>query len=370
MTYHSRILILTAGYGEGHLLASIALKEHFLKLGVEFVQVIDLMQEAHPLINKISCNVYKGSFGAARYGFNYYGWSYYLTQDAKSHNPLLTVLNRLGYRHLKNIVSNYQPDVIINTFPYGAAPAIGRAFGIPTYTIITDYVIHARWLHPHIHKYYVATNELKRDMLNVGIHESHIEVTGIPVREAFETNQRIHKNRKMVLLFASSHPNGELTEELIKKLQFIDGYHLTVVCGRNKKLEQMLNNRFDNFPNVTIYGFVEQITELMAQASCIISKAGGLTLAESLTLQIPVFIYRPFPGQEKDNAIYFSRKGAAAISHDINHLLEQIERFLTNSSYAKRLKSQMAALNQTKAADTIVKDILKNLYDRKSATYS
>jgi UDP:flavonoid glycosyltransferase YjiC (YdhE family) len=50
--------------------------------------------------------------------------------------------------------------------------------------------------------------------------------------------------------------------------------------------------------------------------------------------------------------------------------LEQIERFLTNSSYAKRLKSQMAALNQTKAADTIVKDILKNLYDRKSATYS
>ncbi|TXK77386.1 MGDG synthase family glycosyltransferase [Paenibacillus sp. N3.4] len=362
MTHYPRILILTAGYGEGHLLASMALKEHFLKLGVSYIQILDLMKEAHPVINKVSSSVYQGSFKAAAYGFNYYGWSYYMTQEAKSHNPLLTVLNRLGYRHLKELVSSFKPDVIINTFPYGAAPAIGRAFGIPTYTIITDYVMHARWLHPHINKYYVATNELKRDMLNAGIYESHIEVTGIPVRAAFENHTGNHENQKLVLFFATSSHTIELIEELVNKLQIIGGCQLAVICGRNKKLEQMLNSQFQHLSGVTIYGFVENINVLMAQASCIISKAGGLTLAESLILQVPVFIYRPFPGQEKDNANYFSRKGAAAISHDITHLTEQIEHFLTNSSYAKRMKSQMSSLHQSKAADTIVKDILKNMY--------
>ena len=69
-----RLLLLTASYGAGHLLASYAIKEHCLRNGLAHVQIIDLMKEAHPLVNKISTAVYMGSFHAARFGINYYGW--------------------------------------------------------------------------------------------------------------------------------------------------------------------------------------------------------------------------------------------------------------------------------------------------------
>jgi len=366
----SRVLILTASFGEGHLLAAFALMEHFKQMGVEHVEVIDLMKEAHPFINMISIALYKGSFKAANYGFNYYGWSYYLTQRATSKNGILAGLNRLGASYLQKLIAEKRPDVILNTFPYGAAPIVGSDQGIPTYTIITDYLMHARWLHPNTDKYYVATNDLKQDIMKVGVEGDHIAVTGIPIRKAFEAKKQIaatHTPNKMILLFAGSHSVFPETEEMIRKLHGIKGCKVHVVCGRNSKLQHYLEAQFQHEPKVAIYGFVEKINELMAQASCIITKAGGLTLAETLALQVPVFIFRPFPGQEKDNATYLSKKGVAFIAYEINELTSQIEYMMNNGSYAKQIKEQMAVLHQTKAADAIVRDVLSRVYRSSAA---
>ncbi|MFC5448595.1 MGDG synthase family glycosyltransferase [Paenibacillus aestuarii] len=365
----SRILILTASFGEGHLLAAFALMEHFKQMGVEHVEVIDLMKEAHPFINMISSALYKGSFKAANYGFNYYGWSYYLTQRVTSKNGILAGLNRLGASYLQKLIAEKRPDVILNTFPYGAAPIVGSHQGIPTYTIITDYLMHARWLHPCTDKYYVATNDLKQDIMKVGVQGDHIAVTGIPIRKAFESKKQItttHASHKMILLFAGSHSVFQETEDMIRKLQGIKGCKVHVVCGRNAKLQHYLEGQFRNDTKVTIYGFVEKINELMAQASGIITKAGGLTMAETMALQIPVFIFRPFPGQEKDNANYLANKGVAVIANDINELTNQIEYLMNNGSYAKQIKEQMAILHQSKAADAIVRDVLSRAYRQSS----
>ncbi|SDN68431.1 processive 1,2-diacylglycerol beta-glucosyltransferase [Paenibacillus sp. yr247] len=376
MTQLPRILLLTASYGAGHLLASYAIKEHCLRNGLANVQIIDLMKEAHPLLNKISTAVYMGSFHAARFGINYYGWSYYMTQKTSSHSSsVLAGLNRLGSKQLLKIISKEQPDAIINTFPYGAAPAVGRSLGIPTFTIITDYFMHARWLHPANNKYYVATDDLMRDMIASGVSENLIEVTGIPIRDAFEkhTYKNENKRKKMILLIAGSHSEHYLTAEMIRKLRALEECHIMVVCGRNTKLEQFLNSQFHSSSQITIFGFVEQINELMASASCIISKAGGLTLTESLALKIPIFIYRPFAGQEKDNATYFSKKGVAAVSYHMNELVNQIHHYVSNDAYASQVKSKMDILHRTKAADRIVKDVLRNILgykERESTPYS
>ena len=40
-----------------------------------------------------------------------------------------------------------------------------------------------------------------------------------------------------------------------------------------------------------------------------ITKPGGITLSEAARLQVPVILYKPVPGQENENAMYFERKG-------------------------------------------------------------
>lgn len=359
-----RILMLTAGYGAGHELAAYAIKEYCHQHGLANVQIIDLMKEAHPLLNKISTAVYMSSFHAARFGINYYGWSYYLTQKNNAYSPVLAGLNRLGIKQLCKIVKREKPDGIINTFPYGASPFVSKIFGIPTFTIITDYVIHARWLHATIDKYYVASDDLKSTMILEGINEEAIEVTGIPIRDVFEKNNYRdgNKKNKMILIIVGAYSQLSITTQMIRSLEVIKDCQFTVVCGRNSKLKQLLTRQFQSNRRVTILGFVERVDELMASATCIISKAGGLTLSESLALKIPLFVYRPFAGQEKDNATYFSEKGIAFISYRMNDLVHQIRQFISNDTCVSIVKTNMDFLHHRQAAERIVKDVLSTIY--------
>jgi processive 1,2-diacylglycerol beta-glucosyltransferase len=356
--------VLTAGYGAGHELAAYAIKECCHRHDLANVQIIDLMKEAHPIINKISTSVYMSSFHAARFGIDYYGWSYYLTQENNAYSPVLAGLNRLGTKQMFEIIQREKPDGIINTFPYGASPTVSKSFGIPTFTIMTDYVIHARWLHSTIDKYYVASEDMKSTMIKKGINEEVIEVTGIPIRDAFEKNNYPNENKsnKRILVIVGAYSQLGITAKMIKRLDMIRDCHITVVCGRNAKLKQLLTRKFQSNCRVEILGFVERMDELMASATCIISKAGGLTLAESLALKIPLFIYRPFAGQEKDNATYFSEKGIGFISYRMIDLVNQIRQFVYNDTCISQVKNNMDVLHHRQAAERIVTDVLRTIF--------
>jgi processive 1,2-diacylglycerol beta-glucosyltransferase len=97
----------------------------------------------------------------------------------------------------------------------------------------------------------------------------------------------------------------------------------------------------------------------MALSSCIVTKAGGLTLSEALTLRIPMFIFKPYAGQEKENAWYFAGKGIAEIAGNIKELEEQIVRFLSSESYAQSMRMRMEALRKENAAELITRDVLR-----------
>jgi processive 1,2-diacylglycerol beta-glucosyltransferase len=362
-----RILILTASYGDGHVQASRALDTSFRQLGIEDVRIVDLMREAHPLLNSITTKLYVTSTQTSRYGLDYYGWSYYLTRDSKYDGSWGKYFNYLGRKKLQEIIQAERPDAIINTFPFGAAPEIGRSIGIPTFMIITDYALHSRWIHPGIHKYYVAVEKLKAELTEKGIDPATIEVSGIPVRSAFytaaETGSRYRKlfdpDKKIVLISAGSYGVLDQIEEIAGSLLTRCRCQLALVCGRNRKLQDKLQAHFAGNDDIRVFGFVEPIHELMALSSCIVTKAGGLTLSEALTLRIPMFIFKPFAGQEKENAWYFAGKGIAEIAGNIKELEEQIVRFLSSESYAQSMRMRMEALRKENAAELITRDVLR-----------
>ena len=107
MNIFPKILVLTAGYGNGHLQASQALSEQFEKQGAKQVVTLDLMKEGHPLLNTITISLYNKSTQVARMGLDYYGWSYYLTREAEYDALINRSLNILGRRNYFSIYSKY-----------------------------------------------------------------------------------------------------------------------------------------------------------------------------------------------------------------------------------------------------------------------
>ncbi|WP_051620769.1 MGDG synthase family glycosyltransferase [Paenibacillus sp. UNC451MF] len=373
MNHRPKVLILTASYGDGHIQAARALKQSFLTQGMEQVLIVDLMKEAHPLLNTITTTLYLKSTQTSKFGLDYYGWSYYMTRETKPDLAWNRYFNIIGKKKLKEIIEKERPDAVINTFPFGATPELCSSMGIPCFTVITDFALHSRWIHPEMDKYYVAAEELKKQMISFGLSNRQVEVSGIPIRRDFIEHDPsspnafesiIDQGKHTILILAGSYGVLGNVDEMIRSLLSIGDCQVAVVCGRNRKLEQKLLMQYTGNDDVHIFGFLDNIHQLMAISSCIVSKAGGLTLSESLALQVPIFIFKPFAGQEKENAVFLSGKGVASISHNLEELTGQVSQFFSEEYRSADIKRKMKLLQPKCAADFIAQDVVHTI-DRK-----
>ncbi|MCP1309343.1 MGDG synthase family glycosyltransferase [Paenibacillus tyrfis] len=363
------ILILYASYGDGHLQVAKALQQRFARLGVDRVKLVDLLAEAHPFMNAVTRYVYLKS---STLGPDLYGWSFYLTQHLKHDTAFTKMLNRFGTRKFKQMLQAERPDAIIYTFPLPVVSGLisGNGTAVRTYTILTDFVLHQRWIHPDIDKYYVATEQLKRQIAASGVPEHRIEVSGIPLRSPFSEPIRrqdvcrkhgIEPSKPVVLLMAGAYGVLKHISRMGHALLRLDEIELVFVCGRNKPLQEQIEASFAGHSRVRILGYVEHIHELMAISSCLITKAGGITLSEALAMRLPVIVFRPLPGQEKENARFLAQQGAVEIAQRPDELTSLVKRIVSLPGQTERMKAAMEELYRGDAAEAVVSDMLESL---------
>lgn len=328
------IVILCAGYGDGHVQVSRTLKRKFGELGFGHVRIVDLFREAHPAMDAFSKFLYARSPAWSELGLDYYGWSYYLTRDMKTGGMMSKWLGTFGLHKLTEVLDGDRPLALISTFPFSGVFEHVRRSGIavPTFTVITDFTLHNRWLSSTPDHFFAATEDLKRAMMERGVPERRITVTGIPIRDAFyETGAAAEKPTSSggnVLIMAGAFGVLRDIRSMAARVLELGEASVTIVCGRNEPLKRELEAWFGAERRVAVYGYVERVDELMRYASCMITKAGGVTLAEAIQIGIPTLIYKPFSGQEKENAIYLEQQGFARITHNMNQLADQVSLML------------------------------------------
>ncbi|SDC05968.1 processive 1,2-diacylglycerol beta-glucosyltransferase [Paenibacillus sp. UNCCL117] len=364
------LLILTASYGDGHLQVSRVLKQKFEQYGFRSIRMIDLFEEAHPLLNKVTRFLYMNSGALSAYGLDYYGWSYYLTRDMKPDSLLARCLNVLGIQKLMKVILKEEPDMIISTFPFGgiSEQLKRRGISIPTFTIVTDFALHNRWLYSIPDQFFVATEHLRQKMIERGIPEHIITVSGIPIRDTFymadpETEEHAVAERA-VLVMAGAYGVLRDLKKMIEQLLYLPGVHIHVVCGKNQKLKGELEAGFAQESRVRLYGFVEQIHELMKRSSCVITKAGGITLSEAIHVNVPIVVFKPFPGQEKENAGYLSEQGIVFIANNLTELIRYADALTSDHELRRTVKEKTCSLQAGYAAERIVSDVLHMLKGR------
>lgn len=369
VTSSTKIMILYASYGDGHYQVAKALREKFLENGVHNIVMIDLFKEASPTVNAITRYFYIKSYKVLP---AVYGWLYYGTKHIRWDSFLAKRIQSYGVQTLKTIIEEERPDMVIHTFPMSVMPEICRKTGrsIPSVTVVTDFDLHRRWLHPGISKFYVATEDLKDKIAQAGIPREQIYVSGIPVKSAFEKygdadsivrQYGLGEAKHRVLIMAGSYGVMQGLRGLCDRLSSLEDVQMIVVCGKNHVLKKEMENHFAFNSNVKILGFVEQIHELMQISSCIVTKPGGITLSEAIMRELPILIYKPVPGQERDNALYLASKGAAKIAYEPKELEQEIMQLLADEQRLKQMQQALRALRKPQAADVIVSDILMEL---------
>jgi processive 1,2-diacylglycerol beta-glucosyltransferase len=376
MTSDLKILVFYASYGEGHIQVSKALINSFKEKGIKNIKMIDLLAEAHPILDAISRFFYLKS---TSYWPQLYGWSYYRTYNMQHDKLMGKWLNSLCIPKLEAIIQREKPDAVINTFPILSMSELRKNMGliIPTFTVLTDYILHSRWLHPGTDKYFVATEDLKKTMIQKGIKSEQIAVSGIPVRKVFQqtfdlpaiTKQYdLNPHIKKILIMANAFNGLANLKKMISAL-LLEDVQIIFVCGNNKSLRAKLEAIFEREANVKIMGFVDQIQELMAVSSCIITKAGGITLTEAIVLQLPILVFRPLPGQELENALYLAQKNLLYITSKVSEMKKIVHQLISNHEQRNQLKQAMGVMQKKPASEIVVSEILKQIDHRSNLNY-
>ena len=360
------ILILTAKYGSGHMQAAKALATEFEKRGY-YIVISDLIEESYPSISQMTQQLLIKSY---IYGQTFYKWFYYGTNKINQ-KGLIQFSQYLGKKRLLQLIEEYQPFFIVTTFPIHVAPMVikkGR-FSIPVYTVITDYCAHPYWINSLIDHYFVASEEVKETVMKYGVSENKISVSGIPIRNDFETNQidstlykriKLVKSKPIITIFAGAYGVLKGVKELAIKLLQNPNNQVIVICGKNNELYKRLYPFLQEYPETfRLYSYVNEIHELFSISSCLITKPGGITLSEACALKVPLILYRPIPGQELENAQYFQKNGAAYIAYSVSETIQITNEIIHSPNRLNKMKARLNRLYQPHATKSITDYILR-----------
>ena len=89
---------------------------------------------------------------------------------------------------------------------------------------------------------------------------------------------------------------------------------IVALAGKNEKMKKVFEDLVDEYQkhdSVKVLPYTNRVPELMRIADLVVTKPGGLTTTESLASGVPLILINPIPGQEEENAEFFSNNDVA-----------------------------------------------------------
>ncbi len=227
-----------------------------------------------------------------------------------------------NYSKTKAAVDEFQPDLILTTQTTPSAiiefMKQQEMYHGKFVIAFSDYHLHRYWLYSSADLYLVNIEEQRQDMILLGVPADKIIVCGVSLlpprsvdlvaaREVFGFSSE----DKIVLVGSGSLGYGGLADIIIAALgdQLVShNVKLVVLTGKNEQRKHTLEHYLQDHGNIKVIGFHTPMEELYAISEMILSKPGGLTVAETLQWNIPMLITHWLPGQEEINYDYLTAK--------------------------------------------------------------
>lgn len=369
MAHRKKILILYASAGHGHEKAARAILEGFQGSAADYeVKIFDALSLTLPLVGRFYRWVYftQIKYAPWLWGFSYYStdcrWFYFFVRYIRR------VVNGALGSPLHVFLEKENPDVIISTHFLSTEVASflkGRKkIASKLVTVVTDYLPHYIWTAKAVDFYAVACEETKKGLVDRGVPDSKIRVTGIPIEKKFlEVYPRkellaklgLEDGRFTVLITGGGAGIGGV-EEIAKKLSELGvPMQILLVCGTNHVLFERMSALSKTSPCVRALSFVDNMQELMEVSDVVIGKGGGLTVTESLAKGKPLILFRSVLGQERRNDRIVERAGAGFATSSVEEVVRKVSELAQNTELRARMTENVKRLSKPKATEAILR---------------
>jgi 1,2-diacylglycerol 3-beta-galactosyltransferase len=204
------------------------------------------------------------------------------------------------------LVASFHPllnHVAVDVMPYG----------VPRVTVITDWVnFHQAWTDLTADCIICPSDAAVELCRRRGVPADRLVKAGLPIHPRFQDAIRGFTDKTAMRLKLRLRPHaptvllaggGDGTEPLRKYAAALARSPLDVqvlaICGRNKALAERI--REDNHAGVHVFGFVDNMPELLLASDLLVTRAGPGMIAEGLACGCPLLLTGYLPGQEEGN---------------------------------------------------------------------
>ncbi len=365
---NQRILILTAGYGEGHNAAARALAaacdvEH----GEGTALVADIYALAAPRLNSLVRRGYLGVINRAPHAWS----AVYRWLDRSALAP--TVLRAMGRerRVLGKLIAREQPTAICCTYPgYAFMLEVLAERGevtVPFFNIVTDSIsINSLWWRGGAAGWFVPNEDSAAVMREAGVDPARIHTTGFPVQSFFSEYARLLAPPDLtgggtprVLYIINSHTRT--AAEMARRLLRDTPWEITCTVGRNEPLRaELAQLAAGRSARTEILGWTDQIPRLLMTHHVVVSKAGGATTQEALAARCPMLVNQIVPGQEEGNYELLRRHGVGALAETPEAVVTELQRaFHAGGRVWREWRVALQSISRPDAARVIAASVMR-----------
>lgn len=321
-----KVLIVYASAGAGHKMAAQAFQSH--------------LQNTHPKISSKTIDIldYTPKVFKALYSEGYtflitrLPWLWFILYRVSyifSNNPIFAYIDYITSQPFIRHLRREKYDIVISThFLVNSAISVYKKknpeINLRLISIITDYNLHPIWISEAVDAYITSCDYVKGELIKRGVEADKIKDFGIPAhpkfyasldRKATALKLGVDPSRFTALIMTGAFGIGPI-EEIVESLS--GRMQLLVVCGKNAGLYSRLSSA--NFNGVKVYPLVENVEELMSVSDIVLTKAGGLSITESLIKGLPMIFFSNIPGLETANARVISGYGAGFIAKAVGEI--------------------------------------------------
>jgi processive 1,2-diacylglycerol beta-glucosyltransferase len=330
----NKILILTAGYGEGHNSAARGIRDGLARVKPDApVEMHDLFIESYGLLNEVVRKGYLALINRWPHSWGYvYRWLDKKQDFARDFQKFRRIKQQIGA-----LLDRFQPNVIVSVFPaypYLLEQVAGSNRAWKSVIVVTDSItINAIW-HGCAADYFLVPNDESAAVVRSrGVPEEITRVFGFPVSPIFaELNTQVSppapEDRKKLLYIVN--PPSLRSLNLVGRLLDLEA-DVTVTVGRNQRLRHAMESAAEG-RKLEIFGWTDQLPQLLRASHLLIGKAGGATVQEAIAAGCPMIVNHMVSGQEEGNARLIVQTNSGAVALSPEGVVAEIHRAFANQA--------------------------------------
>jgi processive 1,2-diacylglycerol beta-glucosyltransferase len=374
--FKKKIVFAGGSSGFGHIQAALnlmdSIKEIDSSVDVEFVNIFDFLSPPMRFVLEDVwefCSLHLKH--VYRFAHNTIIRNEFLSDTIK--RRFATTANRI-----LPVFSEKRVGVFVATHPAAAAigSALKRRLNFVFCVVPTDFVLHNFHFYPEVDFYYLPPQytAVGKSIASSDFHRKSL-VTGIPISPAFwKEKNRIELRKQLglspekftvLISFGGKGLNGDKHIDMLQELSRMPlPLQFLVITGENyllrKKLENLLALRNNN-SKVKVFGFVENMADMLTASDIFLGKAGGLSISEALSKGLPIAVVESLPGQEDYNARLIIRNKLGLQVNNNEMLVKWISSLLSFGMLSE-WKSRVKQFGRPFSARDIADHILTLIY--------